>query len=243
MTNIKNYKDLIIELIDNVEKNEQENIVKSSQIMFEAMKNGLVVHTFATGHSHMFCEELFYRAGGLVQINPILSPFLMQHEGAVRSTKFERLQGVSKIIYDSLDLKENEPFIIVSNSGINAVPIEMAKICKENGHKVIVITSKKQSQKLTSRYENYHLYDFADVVIDNHTPSGDGLIESSYGKIGAASTITNSFIAQKLVLEIVNRYEEENLTPPIYISANTKYGDEHNKELIKKYKDRIKPLY
>ena len=234
----------IVDLINELDINEEDNLNKASELMFNAMKSGLFVHVFATGHSHMFSEELFYRACGLVQIDPILVPILMQHEGAVRSTSLERTRGLAKIIYDGLDLKPNEPFIIVSNSGINSVPIEMAKICKENKHPVIVLTSLKTSTNLKSRVEDgSHLYDYGDVVIDNHAPMGDGVIESKYGKLGSSSTILNSYIAQKLVLKIIDLYEANNLTPSIYMSANLPGGDKHNKELYEKYKGRIKSLY
>ena len=141
----------IIDGLKNIDIDEESSIKKSAKIMFEAMFEGKVVHVFATGHSHMFAEELFYRAGGLVQINPVLEPFLMQHEGAVRSTQFERLDGIAKIIYDSIDKKEGEPFIVVSNSGINNVPIQMCELAMDDNHPVIVITSKKVSETLKSR--------------------------------------------------------------------------------------------
>lgn len=241
---MEKFTNLIIDLIKKLEEDEISNIKKASEILFLTMQQEKIVHVFATGHSHMFAEELFYRAGGLVQINPILEPALMQHEGAVRSTQLERLEGLANIIYSSLDLKPEEPFIIVSNSGINNVPIEMAQIAKQNNHPVIVITSAKVSKDLSSRSKtNKKLYDFADVVIDNHSPYGDGVIESKYGKIGSTSTILNSFIAQMLVLNVIELYEKQGLVPPIYQSANTPGGDEHNKELYNKYKKRIKSLY
>lgn len=234
----------ILELLKQLEQDELHNIEKASQIMFDAMKEDKVVHVFATGHSHMFAEEMFYRAGGLVQINPILEPFLMQHEGAVRSTQFERLTGVAKLIFGSLDIKKGEPIIIVSNSGINCVPVEMAEIAKENNHPVIVITSAKTSKDLKPRTLNYKkLYEIGDVVIDNHSPYGDGVIQSKYGNIGSTSTILNSYIAQMLVLKIVDAYDQEGLVPPIYQSANTPGGDEHNKYLYEKFKNRVKSLY
>ena len=199
---------------------------------------------FATGHSHMLAEELFYRAGGLVTIDPVLRPFLMQHEGAISSTKFERLSGIAKIVYDGLDIKENDPFIVVSNSGINAVPIEFAQIARKNGHKVIVITSVESSKNLKSRtHDNMHLYECGDIVIDNHVPHGDGVIETKYGNVGAVSSIVSNYIAQSLVLEIVNLYIVNDLVPPIYMSANIEGGDEHNKKIYEEYKQRVKSLY
>lgn len=238
------YSNEIINLINEVEEKEEKNINDACEIIYKSMKNDGVVHVFATGHSHMLAEELFYRAGGLVTIDPILRPFLMQHEGAISSTKYERLAGIAKIVYDGLDIMENDPFIVVSNSGINAVPIEFAQIAKANNHKVIVITSVDSSKKLKSRTtDNKHLYECGDIVIDNHVPHGDGIVETKYGNIGAVSSIVSSYIAQSLVLEIVNLFVENNIIPPIYMSANLEGGDEHNKKIYEEYKQRVKSLY
>ena len=135
--------------------------------------------------------------------------------------------------------------MVVSNSGINAVPIEMARCAKEKGCPVIVVTSKNMSEKLVSRdVSGKHLYELADIVIDNHTPNGDGTLPTSTGsKIGAVSTIACSYIAQRLVMDIVANYEKDGLTPAIYQSANTSGGDEHNQELFEEYKKRIRSLY
>lgn len=244
LINMNNYTNDLIKIINIVDTQETKNIKKAANIIFDSLKDDGVLHVFATGHSHMIAEEMFYRAGGLVPIDPILKPFLMQHEGAVSSTKYERLSGVAKVIFDGLDLKENEPFLIASNSGINSVPIEMAKIVSENNHPVIVITSYEVSKTLESRdIDKKHLFDYADVIIDNHAPYGDGIIKSEYGPIGSVSSIIGNYIVQRLVLELIELYNKNNKIPPIYKSANTTGGDEHNKKLFKQFQKRIKSLY
>ena len=223
------------------EKNKMELAAK---VMYDSLVKNNLVHVFATGHSHMFCEELCYRSGGLVGINPILEPFLMQHEGAIRSTQLERMTGLATIIFNAINKKEKEPFIIVSNSGINAVPVEMAEIVKANHHPLIVITSVDLSKKSKSRTMNgKKLYELADIVIDNHVPYGDGVFEYQGTKIGSVSSIIGSFIAQSLVLEVIRLYDENHIIAPIYQSANTIGGDEHNEVLYKKYRNRIRNLY
>lgn len=241
---MKNFTTKVKELIDIVYQEEYENIKKAAKLIFDSIKDNGVLHVFATGHSHMLAEEMFYRAGGLVAIDPVLRPFLMQHEGAISSTKYERLPGIAEIVFNGLDKKESDPFIVVSNSGINAVPVEFALVARRNNHKVIVITSVESSKNLKPRtLDGKHLYECGDIVIDNHVPHGDGIIETKYGNVGAVSSIVCSYIAQSLVLEIVNLFIENNITPPIYMSANLEGGDEHNKKLYEEYKKRVKSLY
>lgn len=241
---MKQYLQEVNKILELVTNEEEENINFAAKLMFESLKKNDLVHVFATGHSHMFAEELFYRSGGLVGINPILEPCLMQHEGAVRSTQLERLSGLAKTIYDSVDKKPQEPFIIVSNSGINSVPVEMAELAKSDQHPVIVITSVNSSKNSKARtVNNKKLYEVADIVIDNHVPYGDGVFELNKTRIGAVSSIVGSYIAQSLVLKVIELYQTNGLVPPIYQSANTPGGDEHNKVLYEQYKKRIKSLY
>ena len=87
---IHNYFKKITELLELVEKKEKDVMTKASKKVSESIQNDGVVHLFGCGHSHILTEEVYYRAGGLVPIHPILHEPLMLHEGAVRSSTLER---------------------------------------------------------------------------------------------------------------------------------------------------------
>lgn len=239
------FSNIVRELLDNIDKNQQTAMDKASALIYESMKNGGLFHIFCTGHSHMIAEEFFYRAGGLIPVNPLLMPFLMQHEGAVSSTKFERLSGVAKIIFDGAEIRKGEPILIASNSGINAVPIEMAMLAKENGNPVITLTSAAVSAQTQSRHASgKRLFELGDVVLDTGVPKGDSVIDCGNGiKTGSVSSIVSLYIVQKLALGVTALFVENGIEPPIFKSANVTGGDEYNEKLLAKYKGRIRCLY
>lgn len=244
--NLKDFTQIVKEVIQTIENHEQENIEKAAKIIAKSLEQEGLLHVFSTGHSHMVVEELFYRTGGLVQVNPILESALMLHEGALKSTKLERLSGYAKTILDGESVRSGETIIIASNSGINCLPIEMALAAKDKGLNVVAITSLETSRVLVSRHlSGKKLYEVADVIIDNCVPTGDAVIQlpEMTQKVGAISSIACTYIAQNLVLCVINEYLKKGIIPPIYMSANMPGGDEHNKNLIGKYQGRIRCLH
>ena len=116
----------------------------------------------------MIVEEMFYRSGGLVPINPILSEELMLHTGAITSTQMERRTGKAEEVLSKANLKKGDTIIISSNSGINVVPVEAALYAKKMGLTVICVTSCHISKQLEPRSETgMRLCDVGDIVIDN----------------------------------------------------------------------------
>ena len=204
---INRYLEYVKMMLDEIENSQHANIKQASCIISTCIKNKGILHVFSTGHSHMIVEEMFYRAGGLVQVNPILDPGLMQHEGAIKSTQLERLPGYAKVLLDSIEIKKGEPILIISNSGINSVPVEMAMLAKEKGLTVIAITSIQTSSSIESRHSSKKkLMDVADIVIDNCVPRGDTIIDigNTGQKIGSVSSLAGIYIVQTLILNIVN---------------------------------------
>jgi len=169
----------------------------------------------------------------------------MLHEGAITSTKNERVSGLAEKILKTAGLKKGDTILISSNTGINNVPVEAAVYAKQLGLTVICVTSLAASKSLTSRHcGGMKLYEVSDIVIDNHAPLGDGLLSlPTTGQItGGASTFSSLFIAQRIVLKVENHYLSEGINPPIFKSANLPKGDEYNEAISQLYKHVVKAL-
>ncbi|KOO52586.1 hypothetical protein AMD00_00785 [Viridibacillus arvi] len=240
-----NYIDQIEEIIKRVKATQMNAINEASLLIKEAVKNDRLIHIFGCGHSQMYAEEVFYRAGGLVAVNAILEPALSLRPEATKSTWFERLDGYAKKILDSEETEKGDVIIIASTSGRNSVPIEMALEAKEKGLKVIALTSNEFTNDVTSRHASgKKLIDIADVILDNCGVSGDAVIEVKgfATKFGPTSSVIGFMILQSIIAQTISSLLEEGVEPSVWVSSNLDKGDDINKEHVKKYKSRVKCL-
>ena len=121
---IDRYFKVVTDLLNEVYIRERGSIEKAAKILADAIEEGRLIHIFGTGgHSYMGAEEFFYRAGGLIPVNPILDPGVSLAFGALRSTAIERLPGYAQKVMAFYDLKEGDPIIIVNAYGINSCTI------------------------------------------------------------------------------------------------------------------------
>ena len=204
------YLDKIYTMLAQIEQEEGAAMDAAARAAYASIDGGGLLHVFSTGHSHMIVEEMFYRSGGLVPVNPILSDELMLHTGAITSTHMERMPGKAAEVLGKAGLRAGDTILISSNTGINTVPVEAALYAKERGLTVVCVTSKKISRTLASRApEGKRLYEVSDIVIDNHAPRGDGLltIPGTQQITGGASNFGSLFIAQRVVLIRFHRKE------------------------------------
>ena len=223
-------------------KSQSAAIDEGAKLIANAIKEDGVLHVFGCGHSQMYAEEVFYRAGGLVPVNPILEPSLSLRPSAPKSTWFERLEGYASLILDNEETHPGEVVLIASTSGRNAVPIEMALEAKKRGMFVIALTSSLFSEGVESRHPSgKKLHDIADVVLDGKAPKGDAIMElpSLDTKFGPISSVVGFTLIQALIVEVVNKLVQDGVTPPIWVSSNLDEGDAINREHIKAYKKRI----
>lgn len=238
------YAETIISQIREITEKEIAAIDKAADKVAETIARDGLVHLFGCGHSHMLVEEVFYRAGGLAAINPILDTAVMLHEGAVKSSMVERMEGYAAHILNNYDVKPGEPIIVISNSGVNGVPVDMALEAKAKGLFVIVIVSSAYFKEGSRHSSGKKLYEVADLVIDNHLPYGDALMEvpGTDIRMSPGSTVIGATILNMMMTMAVNKLAEQGIEPPVYRSGNVPGGFEQNLKHIEKYRQRIKHL-
>ena len=233
------YINQITEVIKKVDETQKETIMELAVVFAKNIKDGKVIHTFGTGHSHMIGIELFARAGGLANVNAMLDPDTLTAYGARRSGAMEKVSGVADVIYDAYKIEKGDIMIITSNSGRNAVPVEMAARCKKEGIFSIALTNYEQSLATTSRHHSgKKLYELVDVILDSCVPDGDSMCEIGGVKTGPASSIASMIILNAIVNEACKILAAEGVTLPIFQSQNVDGFD--NDSLYEKYEDRVK---
>lgn len=238
MTNFE-YSNKIIALLEKVADKNENEIKECARLFAETVKTNHIIHTFGTGHSHMIGIEMFARAGGLANVNAMLDPDTLTNFGAQRSGAMERVSGVADVIYDSYVITPGDIMIITSNSGRNAVPIEMAMRCKKEGIKVIALTNLEQSSHTTSRHASgKRLFELADIILDNCVPTGDSLMTIGGVKTGPGSTMTSVFLLDTILCEALQILAEEGCEIPVLQSQNV--DGYNNDALYAKYGDRVK---
>jgi uncharacterized phosphosugar-binding protein len=221
-------------------------IQQAADLVTTALRADGVIQAFGSGHSEALAMEIAGRAGGLIATNRIALRDLVLLGGEpvdlLRSGELERDPSIARRLYELAEPHASDLFVIASNSGVNGSIVEFASVVKEKGHPLIAVTSLQHTGGMDSRHPSgKKLIDFADVVLDNHAPYGDSVLDlPDGGKVCAVSSITAALIAQMLVAEVLRRLTEAGETAPVYLSANIPGGDEHNHVLEAQYAGRIR---
>jgi uncharacterized phosphosugar-binding protein len=239
---ISTYFEKIQEKLHVVQTIEADKMSVLAQKISSSIQQDGIIQLFGCGHSHILGEEVFYRAGGLVPINPILIEPLMLHEGAVRSSHLERAKGYASEFMDAQDIQPHDVVIVLSTSGKNPVPIDVALHAKEKGAYVVSISSFDYVEKETSRHPSgKFLSEVVDLAINNHSIVGDAVLTDERVAVpfSPSSTVVGAAILNSVMAGAIENMVEEGYEPPIFISGNVDGADDHNEVLIEKYHKRI----
>ncbi|RJP64304.1 MAG: sugar isomerase domain-containing protein [Candidatus Abyssobacteria bacterium SURF_17] len=223
------YYEKITSLLDEIHATQAEAIAHAGAIVGETIRSGGIVHTFGSGHSGAIAYEAHGRAGGLAAVGAITDPL----RGLA-----EKVEGYGRALMAPLRPGERDSMIVISNSGRNSLPIEVAMVAKEKGLKVIAITSLAHSRSVTSRHSSgKRLFELADVVIDNRGDPGDAsvTVEGLETPVGPTSTITGAYIMNEITIAAVCWLLDHGIEPPVFRSANLDGSKEHNDNLRSRY--------
>lgn len=239
---IEEYIDHIKKLLETVKDQEEAAMNQAAQQVADTIQNGGIIYLFGSGHSNLLVNEVYYRAGGLVPVQPILHEPLMLHKGATQLALLERENNYAKYFMENKDIRKNDLVIVISTSGKNPVPVDVALISKSKGAYVIGMTSVAYSKSQQANHSSgQYLYQVVDLVIDNHAPIGDAVLSHDQvaEKFSPSSTVIGSAILNAVFAESITIMAKNNFTPPIFLSGNLQEAHDHNQQLINRYGDRL----
>jgi uncharacterized phosphosugar-binding protein len=221
-------------IVERIRETQSENIMEAAKICVDSIAAAGWVHLFGTGHSRMAVEEMFPRIGSFVGFHPIVELSLTYYHNVVganglrQALYLERVEGLGETILKSFRFGPQDSFLVVSSTGINAVPVEVALGAKARGMKLMAITSVEHARSTTSRHSSgKRLFEIADLVIDNCTPPGDALvdIDTVPYRVGPGSSIGAIAIMNALKCQVAEGLVSRGITPDVLPSPHV-VGDE-----------------
>ncbi|MDD7411898.1 MAG: sugar isomerase domain-containing protein [Eubacteriales bacterium] len=244
------YVENAIKNIREVAEKQADNIHAAAELMADAIANDRLISVYGGGgHTTLCMGEMFFRAGGLCNINPIMETGLSVFNQALKYLELERTVNYGSAIMKYYDLQKDDVLIIFHNIGINPATIDAAMEAKKAGAKIIAVSSSAWQEGMPKDHFIRHpnkknLFDYADVCIDDYNPVGDCIVNipGMGTPIAPVSNVVDFTIAHLLEIETCHICMERGIQPPVWMSANTPEGDAYNAENLKKYKNRIKMM-
>lgn len=242
--------DTVVSAIRQVEETQQENLKKAAVLMADAIENDRLINVYAGGgHTTLCMGEMFFRAGGLACINPMMETGLSVFNQALKYLELERTVNYGAAIVKYFKLQKNDLLIIFHNIGINPATIDAAMQAKADGAKIIAVSSSHWQNESSDDCPIRHpskknLFDFADVCIDDLNPLGDAVtcVDGVSEAMAPTSNIVDFYIAHRLELECAAECVRRGIEVPVWHSANAEGGDAANKVYLDKYMGRVKML-
>jgi len=254
MTITEAYLEKCSTIIEKIKK-QQPHIKQAAEWFAQSILAGRVVHAFGSGHSRIMVEEMWPRYGSFPGFNPIVELSLTYHNNVIgangqRQAMFlENVSGLAERILRNFDLDKTDSALIISSSGCNIVPIEMAELFQQKGIKVVAVITKEHSDKTSSkRADEKKLGDFADIILDTGAPVGDAMVyvPGLETPVSPGSTVGGALIINSIKAEVAALLAAAG-HPPKVLTAAAVVGNEKAVELFESAYDehahRMAKLY
>jgi len=216
------------------------SVARAAELATASIQAGRPLFVFGASHAGLMAQDLFYRAGGLIPVVPILPAGLMLNERPVqRTSRLERLTGVAETFMGDVPVQAGDVVIVISVSGRNPVPVEVCRLAQQRGATVIAVTGTAFSASQPSRGEG-RLFEVADVILDLPVAAGDAVLELADGsRVGPTSSVVGIALLHGILCEVADRLRAAGVAPPVYVSGNIDGADDRNERLIDEWRDRI----
>lgn len=250
MLNDFGYIEKVVENLKRVQEEQEGNICKAATLLADAIAADRLINVYGGGgHTTLVMGEMFFRAGGLSNINPVMETGISVFNQALKYLELERCVNFGRSVMKYYDLQKDDVLILFHNIGINAATIDAALEAKERGVKIIAVSSSYWQNEMPPEHFIRHpskknLFELADVCIDDYNLVGDAVVNMPGldTPIAPVSNVVDFTIAHLLEIETIRQCVERGIVPPVWNSANAPGGDQKNAALLKKYKPRVKSL-
>jgi uncharacterized phosphosugar-binding protein len=234
------FYDRALALIASAREKNAPTLRSLAPVIGRSLAHGGMLHVFGSGHSEVIGREIIGRAGGLVCVSGIIDP---------TAGFIENLVGYGTELAGRHDrqyqLLPGETIIVISNSGKNSAPIEVALYAKAKGLNVVGLCSAAMSAAAPTVHPGgKKLHQIADHVLDNLGVPGDTIVDTGGGLIsGPTSTLVGAMLLNLLMLEVMEWMKTNGHPLPVLRSQNLPGAIEHNRTVGTAYKHRLsRPL-
>ncbi|MFI6347922.1 SIS domain-containing protein [Streptomyces sp. NPDC050560] len=236
--------DAAISLLQRVRDAESENMRAAAALIADTVEAGGRLFAFGAGHSSLAAQDTVYRAGGLALMNLLNVPGTVGVDvmPATLGSALERVGGLASAALESSPARAGDVLVVISLSGRNTLPVEMALKARSLGLRVIAVTSVSYASRTESRHASgTFLKDHADVVLDSGIPIGDTVLtaEGVAAPFAPASTVVTSALLQATLATAAGLLAERGTEPPLLRSGNVDGGTAWNEQVMEEYGDRI----
>lgn len=238
------YLDAAIGLLQRIRDEEAGSVAAAGTLLADTVEGGGRLFAFGAGHSSLAAQDVVYRAGGLALMNLLTVPGMVGVDvmPATLGSALERVDGLASVVLEASPLRAGDTLVIISLSGRNALPVEMAMKARELGVQVIGVTSVAYATQTTSRHSSgTYLKDHCDLVLDSGIAVGDAelTLDDVPAPFAPASTVVTAALLQAVVATAAATLADRGIEPPLLRSGNVDGGHEWNARILQQYEDRI----